>query len=398
MLDIKDNDRYAKGEFEKHETLEGAGANISAGLERSIKMDAYDKLMEVVTMSVLPESDNLKKILEIIVTEEEAVFLAKLSMNPFQETLDRICSKTGMELDKAEAMLERLADKGMVYARKKDGRKKYARLPMFPGWAELQLMKGGYDAKSKKMAQLFHAYQHEGFSEKSLRLVNEPIMRTIVVGEHVPAGQAIRPYENVKELILSKKQKGLTTCFCRHEKELIGKECGRPKDVCMTLGPFSDYLIERGYARAASDEEMLEALDRSEEAGLVHICDNISEKINFVCNCCGCCCGILESINKYNLPGVVANSEYIIKHDPDNCIDCGDCVGRCQLHALKMDEDNQELEVELKRCIGCASCIRACEQNALTMERRPDDDIIKPHETYMEMGMALARSIQKANK
>jgi NAD-dependent dihydropyrimidine dehydrogenase PreA subunit len=359
-------------------------------------MDAYDKLMEIVTMTVLPQSQNLRQILEIILTEEEAVLLGKLSMQPFQESLEQICRKTGMEPAAAEAMLESLADKGMAFARAKDGRKKYARLPMFPGWAELQLMKGGYDARSKKMAELFHAYQHEGFSEKSLRLVDEPIMRTIVVGKHVPVGQTIQPYEDIKQLILSKKQKGLTTCFCRHEKELIGQGCGRPKDVCMTLGPFADYLIERGYARRASDEQMLEALDRAEEAGLVHICDNIAEKINFVCNCCGCCCGILESVNKFNMPGVIANSNYIVSHDPDECINCGDCVERCQLHALKMD--GQELVVDLKRCIGCGSCIRACGEDALTLKRRPDDEMIKPHGTYLEMGMALAQSIQRVNQ
>jgi NAD-dependent dihydropyrimidine dehydrogenase PreA subunit len=360
-------------------------------------MNAYDKLMEIVTMTVLPKSDNLRQILEILVSEEEAELLAKLSQNPLQESLERICGNTGLERDKAEAMLERLADKGMVFVREKGGKKTYARLPMFPGWAELQLMKGGYDARSKKMAQLFHAYQHEGFAEKSLRLVNEPIMRTIVVGKHVPAGQTIQPYEDVKDLILSKKHKGLTTCFCRHEKELIGQGCGRPKDVCMTLGPFADFLIQRGYARRASDEEMLAALERAEDAGLVHISDNISEKINFVCNCCGCCCGILESINKYNIPGVVANSNYIIVHDPDLCVNCGECVERCQMHALRMD-DNEELAVDLKRCIGCGSCIRACPNDALSLKRRPEEDLIKPHETYLEMGLAVARSIQRLNQ
>jgi len=359
-------------------------------------MDAYDKLMEIVTMSVLPQTDNLREILTIIVNEEEAELLCKLSQQPFQEPLERIASKVKMEVGECEAMLETLADKGMVFARNKDGKKKYARLPMFPGWAELQLMKGGYDQKSKKMAELFHAYQHEGFSEKSLRMINEPVMRTIVVGKEVPAGQTVQPYENVRELILSKKQKGLTTCFCRHEKELIGEGCGRPKDVCMTLGPFADYLIERGYAKRATDEEMLDALDRAEEAGLVHICDNIAEKINFVCNCCGCCCGILSSVNDYDIPGVVANSDYIVKHDEDACSNCGDCVERCQLRALKMEDD--ELAVDLKRCIGCGSCMRACEYDALSLERRPDDDIVKPHNTYMEMGVAVAQSIAKANR
>ena len=361
-------------------------------------MNAYDKLMDIVTMTILPKSEKLRQILESIVTEEEAAFLSKLSQSPFLETLDRIAGKTGLAPDQAQARLETLADKGMVYIREKDGRKQYARLPMFPGWAELQLMKGGYDPQSRKMAQLFHAYQHEGFSEKSLRLVKEPIMRTIPVGEYVPVGQVIQPYENVKELILSKKQKGLTTCFCRHEKELIGQGCGRPKDVCMTLGPFADYLIARGYARRADNAEMLEALERAEEAGLVHICDNIAEKINFVCNCCGCCCGILESVNKYDIPGVVANSDYIIQHDPEACINCGDCVERCQMFALKMEGDDQELKVDLKRCIGCGSCIRACEEDALALKHRPDDDIVKPHQTYLEMGLAVAMSIQKIKK
>lgn len=361
-------------------------------------MDVYDKLMEVVTMTVLPRSDNLRKILEIILTEEEAILATRLSLNPFHEPLDRICNKTGLKPDKAEALLESMANKGMVYALEKKGVKLYALLPMFPGWAELQLMKGQYDPKSKQMAKLFHEYQHEGFSEKSLRLIDEPIMRTVVVQEQIPDRQKVQPYERIKELILSKKQKGLTTCFCRHEKELIGKGCGRPKDVCMTLGPFADFLIERGFAKRASDEEMMDALDRAEKAGLVHITDNISEKINFVCNCCGCCCGILESVNRYNIPGVVANSGYIICHDKDKCIDCGECVERCQMYALKMDEEKDELVVNLKRCIGCGVCISACSSEALSLDRRPDDDIIKPHKNYLEMGLAIAQSIQKIYK
>jgi len=361
-------------------------------------MDAYEKLMEVVTMNVLPQSDNLRKILEIILTEEEAALATRLSQNPFQEPLSRVCQKTGLEPEKAETLLESMADKGMVYIREKQGTKLYALLQIFPGWAELQLMKGLYDTKSKQMARLFNEYQREGFSETSIKMVKTPIMRTIPVMERVPAGQTIQPYENVKELILGKKQKGLTTCFCRHEKELIGQGCGRPKDVCMTLGPFSEFLVERGYAKAASDQEMMDALDRAEEAGLVHISDNISEKINFVCNCCGCCCGILETINKFNIPGVVANSNYIISHDPDQCINCGDCVDRCQVYALKMDDEKNELMVDLKRCIGCGSCIYACNENALSLEPRPGEDIIKPHETYLEMIMALAKAVQELNK
>ena len=41
---------------------------------------------------------------------------------------------------------------------------------------------------------------------------------------------------------------------------------------------------------------MLAALDRAEQAGLVHLTDNVQDKVNFICNCCGCCCGFLGTV------------------------------------------------------------------------------------------------------
>jgi H+/Na+-translocating ferredoxin:NAD+ oxidoreductase subunit B len=208
----------------------------------------------------------------------------------------------------------------------------------------------------------------------------------------------VATYEKIRDLIVNNPKKALTTCFCRHHHELLGDACDRPKDVCMVLGPFSDFAIERGYAKPASDEEMLMALDRAEESGVVHLTDNITEKINFVCNCCACCCGILGTVNKFNMPNMVAHSNYIIKRDEDSCIDCGECVDRCQMFALKMDEETDSLEIEMNRCIGCGACIRSCEQNSLSLVKRPEDDIIVPHESFIEMGMAVVQSMHKNKK
>jgi len=360
-------------------------------------MDGYDQLMDLLDKfpTGAPPTENLRSILEIILTEEEAALAGKLSPHPFREPLESICNRTGHEPQELRPKLESMADKGVVFAQQKDGEPAYSLLPLVPGIFELQFMKGLYDHKSRELARLFNDYYFEGWGEKGFAL-NEPFARTIVIEKEIPAGQEVQPYEKVKELILSNSKKALTTCFCRHEHELLGKSCGRPKDVCMILGPFVDYAVERGFAKRASDEEMLMALDRAEDAGLVHLSDNIERKVNFVCNCCGCCCGILGTITKLNIPTAVAHSNYIIAQHQDLCIACGDCVDRCQVGALALGPEGDGLVIDEKRCIGCGVCVGACEQAALHLERRPQEDIIAPHQTYMEMGMAIVRSMEKS--
>ena len=357
-------------------------------------MDGYDALMALLDKfpTGAPPTANLRRILEVILSEEEAGLAARLMPHPFREKLVKICERLGQPPEYLQPKLERMADKGVVYAETRDGERHYSILPLVPGIFELQFMKGLYDEKSKELARLFNDYYFEGWGKKSFA-ISEPFARTIVVERAIPAGQEVQPYEQVKELIRNHKQKALTTCFCRHEHELIGKGCGRPKDVCMLLGPFVDFAVERGFARRASDEEMLLALERAEDAGCVHLSDNIREKVNFVCNCCGCCCGILGTITKLNIPTAVAHSHYIAALDPDACVSCGDCLDRCQVKALTLDDG--VLAFDPKRCIGCGLCVRACGQAALSLERRPAEDLILPHNTYFEMGMAIVRAIKR---
>ena len=48
-----------------------------------------------------------------------------------------------------------------------------------------------------------------------------------------------------------------------------------------------------------SQAEALAILEQSEEVGLVHTVSNVMEGVGYVCNCCGCCCGILRGITEY---------------------------------------------------------------------------------------------------
>ncbi len=45
------------------------------------------------------------------------------------------------------------------------------------------------------------------------------------------------------------------------------------------------------------------------------------------------------------------------------------CISACPREALKMDEDNNVIQVDKMRCIGCGWCIEACDFGAIVLNR-----------------------------
>ena len=97
-------------------------------------------------------------------------------------------------------VLETLADKGLVFARPKDGEMAYSLLPLVPGIFKLQFMKASYDPKSKALARLFNDYYFEGWGKASFGFKTS-FTRTIPDRKAIAPNQGIKPYRNVKELI-----------------------------------------------------------------------------------------------------------------------------------------------------------------------------------------------------
>jgi ferredoxin len=361
-------------------------------------MDVFEAVMAKLDEfpSGAPRTEQLRQIVEALFSVEEAKLACQLSLQPFREPLSRICSRTGYEPGVARALLEAMANKGLVFAREKGGEMAYALLPLVPGIFELQFMTARTDPKARALAKLFDDYYFSGWGEKGFGM-KTAVARTIPIQRELPVGQEVQTYERVRDLIRGQKYSALTNCFCRHEHELLGKGCGRPKEVCMIFGPFVDFAVERGFARRTTADEMLRALDVAEAAGLVHLSDNLLDRISFMCNCCGCCCGFLGAITKLKMPAAVAHSPYRLAVDEAACTDCGDCAERCQVRALWMEGD--ELKRDLSRCIGCGVCVSACESSALQLERRPDAEVLKPFPTLFDLGMAVVkeRAQQKSN-
>ncbi len=330
---------------------------------------SYERLAERLDEAGLgaPPSEELLRILEELFTPEQARVGAAL---PFRPTpVEKVAAAAGLEAGEAGRLLEAMADRGLVFARRGDKGDYYALLPVLPGIFELQFMKGEGGPRQTWLARLYEQYYVKSLAPRIAEARSTSYARVIPVEREIPNPMEIFPYEEVSRYIREGESFALTRCHCRHQQELIGAGCSAPQDVCMLFGPFAAFAVERGFARAATREEMLDALDRSEAHGLVHVSDNVAERINFLCNCCGCCCGFLRAAGEAGRANVVAASRFVAVHDAEACTACAVCVDRCQVGALRGKGGTIVLDAE--RCLGCGVCLTACPAGALTLEPRP---------------------------
>ena len=97
------------------------------------------------------------------------------------------------------------------------------------------------------------------------------------------------------------------------------RRCAFPLETCLWFS-FAESADREG---AISHEQALAALDEAEGIGLVHTVSNVASGIGYVCNCCGCCCGLLRGINDWGVEHSVAQANYYAEIDPEACTACG---------------------------------------------------------------------------
>lgn len=331
-------------------------------------------------------------ILRKIFDPEEAEMAAKVQVGP--ETVEAFGQRVGMEYQKAEEWLERMASKGQIFRMKKDGNTRYNAVPFLPGIWEYQLGKVDHE-----LAEMMEKYFDQGLG-KVLSAGNIPLFRILPVEENIPVGMEIMPYQKVKELIRSQSTIALADCICRKEKRLTGQKCDHIDDVCLVFSHGARYYVEKGFARFITTEEAIEVLDRSEKDGLVHSPVNAQHPMG-LCNCCGCCCGILRGITQHHLPvSKVVRSDFYCVSDTEVCCSCEQCIERCQVKAIQM-QDNVAI-VDRSQCIGCGLCVSTCPMGALRLVQSPADTLSPPPVTTSALFMQLAaeksrlRALQKS--
>jgi electron transport complex protein RnfB len=317
------------------------------------------------------------RILKHLFTPEEARIALQLSMIP--EAVGRILKRvksTKISAEELELTLDRMVDKGSIMLSKKDGEKRYSVIPLAVGSYEFQL-----EHLTKDFAQDMIQYLWGEFGKEMYR-TNIPQLRTIPIEKSLPVPDKyqVSSYDSIREIIQdSGTPIVVINCVCRQSKDVIGERCTATdlRETCLVFRDNTEYYLDHGIGRIITKEEALDILKKAQEAGLVLQPEN-TQHPGFVCCCCGDCCGILTTIQKFPRPSELYASNYYSAVDRELCTGCGTCVERCQLQAITIVEG--VATVNLERCIGCGNCVANCEFNASQL-RKKEVELLPPKNT-----------------
>lgn len=362
--------------------------------------DAYKSLEERINWFTqgAPASDTLYKILQVLFTEKEAKVMAMLPVRPF--TLKRASRIWNTTESRAEKVLDHLCEKALLVDSWHNGVRKFVIPPPMAGFFEFALMRTRGDIDQKYLSELYYQYMNvEEDFVKELFYATETKLGRVFVQEPVLGNENmshILDYERAEHIVEEAEYIGLGLCYCRHKAIHSGHPCeiDAPMDVCLTFGNVARSLAEHGeHAKLISKEEARDALERSYEANLVQIGENVREYPAFICNCCGCCCEALQAARRFAPMQPVATTNYIPSIDEENCIGCGKCAKACPVLAIHMEEvlSGKKAAVVKDICLGCGVCVRNCPAGAIRLEKRPVRIITPVNSTHRFVLQAIEK-------
>jgi NAD-dependent dihydropyrimidine dehydrogenase PreA subunit/DNA-binding Lrp family transcriptional regulator len=326
--------------------------------------DVYKRLREF--LHALPggypetESGVEIKILRKLYTPEQAELTMKLKDEP--EDASEIAKRIGMDEKELAEKLEEMAQNGLIFRVREGENRRYQAFQFLIGIYEFQLKN-----LDREFSELFEEYlPHYAIGMSNVKTSQ---MRTVPVGSVVNTTDGIATYNNVRELIKEKDFISVQQCICRKEQAFLGNDCTYPQEVCIGFGDFARYYVDNNMGRQINLDEVLKILDLAEEKGLV-LRPNNAQNIDAICCCCSCCCPSLKYGKMFERSADIVVSYYVSNIDSTLCTACGECLERCPMDAIKLDDDFSE--VIDGRCFGCGVCIPTCPEEAITLVAKPD--------------------------
>jgi electron transport complex protein RnfB len=309
------------------------------------------------------------QILQKICSPQEAALAGLLSATP--EPVEVIAARTGTPSREVSRALFKLVRRGVVWLDKHDGEVRFRLAPFVVGIYEAQV-----ELMDHELAHLVEDYLAGGGAQGIMK--PQPALHRVVPAGGTVKSEAILPYDDVRALLLEEKTFTVNECICRLQQEQLGEKCPYPTGVCLSFS---------GRERAPQPGDLTQAealalLDMTEQAGLVHTVSNVTKGVGYVCNCCGCCCGILRGITDWGISDSVAYANYYAVIEPEFCAGCGTCIERCQVAAIS--EGDGFSVVDRSRCIGCGLCVTGCPNDVARLERKPEAEIVHPPRDFAE--------------
>ena len=368
----------------------------------SIKTNSYNKLNHRINLfpqGAVP-TELLFEILKILFSEREAGLVSMLPIKPFNtRSAAKIWKIREVE---ARTILNELADRGLLTDAEQNDEVWYSMPPPMAGFFEFSLMRYRNDIDQKTLAELYYQYMNveEDFI-KDLFTTGKTQLGRVYVNEEVLSPENtlhVLDYERASEVVKTAASIGIGICYCRHKMEHVGKNCKAPMDICMTFNGSADSLTRHRIARKVDISEGIDLLQKARDNNLVQFGENVQEKVNFICNCCGCCCEALIAARKFGFLNPVHTTNFVPVVVESNCNGCGKCVSLCPVEAMSLVSANDpdkpkrmKAKTDREVCLGCGVCLKACDKKAVELRSRKERVITPVNSVHRVVLMAIER-------
>jgi NAD-dependent dihydropyrimidine dehydrogenase PreA subunit len=313
------------------------------------------------------------RILKHIFTPQEAQIAICLTykFEPIETVFERV--KHVVESpEKLEELLDHIEEKGGIESKIKGSKRYFSIPPLVVGMYEYQI--GKLTPRFIKDFDRYISDKKFGIEFISTKL---PQMRTIPIGKSIKPQHKVSTFDEVALLLKQAEAPFvILECICRQKKSLLGENCRvtNRKETCLAVDNMAQAALRYGVGREITLDESMSILEKNQKEGLVLQPSN-TEKAEFICSCCGCCCGMLAMHKKLPKPVDFWASNFFAVIDTDACNGCGNCEKRCQVGAAKVSAQNGQAYIDLNRCIGCGVCVPTCPKNAISLRKKPTEVI-----------------------
>ncbi len=347
-----------------------------------------------------PPSDLLYRILELLFSERDAELVAQLPIKPF--TAERAARIWNLSVTEARGVLDELASRAVLVDIQNEAGTTYLLPPPMAGFFEFSMMRVRHDLDQKLLAELFFDYLNieEDFIKTLFTEGDTQLGRIFVSEPSLPTDGTLHvlDYERASHIVGTASAIGVGLCYCRHKMDHVGRACDAPMDICMTFNTTAAALTRHGHARAVDAAECHDLLQEARDRGLVHFGENVQQRVNFICNCCGCCCEAMIAARRFGHLNPVHTTNFLPETTVASCTGCGKCVATCPVEAMTLVSANDPAKPKAKVakldsqiCLGCGVCVSVCPEDNISLVDRGERVITPVDSVHRTVIMAIER-------
>jgi ferredoxin len=166
----------------------------------------------------------------------------------------------------------------------------------------------------------------------------------------------------------------------------------------MTFNSTAVSLTKHGHARQIDSVECTDLLQQAYDHNLVQFGENVREQVNFICNCCGCCCEAMIAARRFAILNPVHTTNFMPVIIDETCNGCSKCVNVCPVEAMVLVSANdphhpnrKKASLNEERCLGCGVCVRSCASKSILLKSRPKRVLTPLNGVHKAVMMAIER-------